>query len=54
VPARAGEDLAAVVWALADDSRDLVVGIVEHLSEQENGSLDGRELLEQVQERKRE
>ena len=51
---RTGEDLAAVVGALVDDPRHLFVRIVEHLAEQEDGTLDRRELLEQVQERERE
>jgi hypothetical protein len=51
---RAGEDLAAVVGALAYDPGDLVVGIVEDVAEEEDGALDRQELLEQVQERERE
>ena len=54
VPVRPGEDLAAVVGALVDDPRDFVVGVVEDLAEQEDGTLDRRELLEQVQESERE
>ena len=54
VAVRPGEDLAAVVRALADDPRDLLVGVVEDLAQQEDGALDRRELLEQVQERERE
>ena len=42
------------VGALADDPRDVVVGVVEDLAQQEDGALDRRELLEQVQERQRE
>ena len=48
-----GQDLAAVRRALADDRGDLLVGVVEHLAQQEHRALDGRELLEQVQERER-
>ena len=40
VPVRPGEDLAAVVGALADDLGNLVVGVVEHLAEEEDGALD--------------
>jgi hypothetical protein len=46
---RPGQDLAAVVRALADDLGHLLVGVVEDLAQQEDGALDGRELLEQVQ-----
>jgi hypothetical protein len=54
VSVRANEDLAAVVGALADDLGHLVVGVVEDLAEEEDGPLDGRQLLEQVEEGERE
>ncbi len=50
----AHEDLPAVGRRLADDARHLVVRVVEDLAEEEDGPLDRRELLEQVQERQRE
>ena len=54
VPSRADDELAAVVLALVDDRGDLVVAVVEHLAQQEHGALDGREALEQHEERHRE
>ena len=54
VGVRARQDLAAVGRALVDDRRDLLVGVVEHLPQQEDGPLDRGELLEQVQEGQRE
>ena len=37
---RPGEDLPAVVLALLHDRCDLVVGVVEHLAQEEHGALD--------------
>ncbi len=50
----ARRQLAAVVLALADDLRDLVVAVAEDVVEQEDGPLDRRQLLEQDEERERE
>jgi hypothetical protein len=54
VTARPHRQLAAVVLALADDRRDLVVAVVEDVVEQEDGPLDRRQALEHQQERHRE
>jgi len=54
VSAGAHGELAAVVLALADDRRDLVVAVVEDLVQEKDGALDGREPREQEQERHRE
>jgi hypothetical protein len=48
------QDLTAVVGALPDDVGDLVERVVKDLAEQEGGTLDRGELLEQVEERERE
>ena len=40
VAPRAGRELARVVLALADDLGDLVVGVAEHLAQQEHRALD--------------
>src|SRR4029453_13888924 len=48
--AGAHRDLPAVVLALADHPRDLVVAVFEDLPEQEDRSLDRRQALEQDEE----
>ncbi len=53
VLAGAGAELAHVVLALADDRRDLPVRVVEHVVQQQHGSLLGREALQQHQHRQR-
>src|SRR4051794_38982481 len=54
VAARPGGELARVVFRLADDPRDLVVAVVEHVVEEQYGALLGRQALEQHEEGKRE
>ena len=54
VPPGAYRELAAVLFPLADDRRDLAVSVAEHLVQQEDGTLDRREALEQDEERDRE
>ena len=49
-PAR---ELAHVVLALADDLRDLRIAVVEHVVQEQRGSLLGRQALEQHQHRQR-
>ena len=46
-------ELAGVLLARADDLRDPVVGLVEHLAQQERGALLGRQALEQDEEGER-
>ncbi len=50
VPAGPGGELPAAVLAPADDRGDLAIAVVEHVVEQEDGPLRGREPLEQQQE----
>ena len=50
---RTREDLPGVRFRLVDDPGDLVVRVVEDLAQQKHRTLDGRELLEQVEERER-
>jgi hypothetical protein len=50
VPAGPRDELAGVLFARADDLRDQIVGLVEHLVQQEGGALLGRQALEQEQE----
>jgi hypothetical protein len=52
VPARPHRELAHVVLTLPDDLRDLVVRVVEHLPQEKDGALLGREALEQDEEGK--
>ena len=47
-------DLAAVLLGLADDPRDLVEAVVEHLAQQEDRAFDRREALQEHQEPHRE
>jgi hypothetical protein len=47
-------DLAAVVLGLADDPRDLLEAVIEHLAQQEDRALDRREALQEHQEPHRE
>ena len=49
----AGGELAHVVLVLADDRGDLRVRVVEHVVQQQHGSLLGREPLQQCQQRHR-
>ena len=51
VPPRAGGELAHVVLVLADDPRDLRIGVVEHVVQKQHSSLLGREALQQHQQR---
>ena len=53
MPASPGGELAGVLLAGADDLRDPVVGLVEHLAQQERGTLLGREGLEHDEEGER-
>ena len=53
VAPRPRRELAGVGLAGADDRRDLVVGVVEHLAQQERGPLLGREALEHDEEGQR-
>jgi hypothetical protein len=53
VPARAAHELAGVVLTAANDAGDLVVRVLEDLAQQERRALDGRQPLEQGQERER-
>jgi hypothetical protein len=53
LPAGPDRDLAAVVGALADHGRDLLIAVVEHLPQQEHRPLDRAEALQQHQERQR-
>ena len=46
-------ELAGVLLARPDDLRDPVVGLVEHLAQQERGALLGRQALEQDEEGER-
>ena len=52
-PARAAEDLAAVVLGLAEHLRDLGERVVEGVAQHEHGALVGRQPLEQHEERER-
>ena len=54
VPARSHGDLTAVLLGLADDLRDLVEAVLEHLAQQEDRALDRGEALEEHQEAHRE
>ena len=53
VAARPCGELAGVLLARADDLRDPVVGLVEHLAQQERRALLGRQALEQHEEGER-
>ena len=50
LPARAHDELPAVLRALADDGRDLVVAVVEHLAKEEDRPLHRSEGLQENQE----
>jgi hypothetical protein len=54
VAAGPGRELAGVLLAAPDDLGDPVVGLVEHLAQQERGALLGRQALEQDEEGERE
>ena len=54
VTARPRDELTGVLLARPDDLRDPVVGLVEHLTQEERGALLGRQALEQDEERERE
>jgi hypothetical protein len=53
VASGAGGELAHVVLALADDRRDPRIPVVEHIVQQQHGSLLRREALQQHQHRQR-
>jgi hypothetical protein len=53
VPAAPRDELAGVLRARGDDLRDPIVGLVEHLVQQERGALLGRQALEQDEEGER-
>jgi len=50
VPAGPRDELAGVLLARGDDLRDPIVGLVEHVVQQERGALLGRQALEQDEE----
>ena len=54
VAPRARRELPAVVLTLPDRLCDLAIAVAEHVVEQEHRTFDGRQLLEQHEERKRE